>query len=287
MEAVTSVSHLAVAPVQMDPEPKGRVERVDLLDLSFDPLTLDEATEQCIEWCLSRPGAGSRLIITANAAILCMMRRDPALASACQSGELVLADGMSVVWGLRMAGAKVPERVTGVDLMGRLLRRGAKERLRVYLLGARPNVVAKLASLCESRHPGIIVVGKRDGYFGEDDHPAIIEDIRKAQPHLLLVGMPTPFKEVWCHRHREALGVPVILGVGGSFDVHAGFVRRAPAIFQRLGLEWSWRLLMEPRKLWRRYLTTNVEFLWLVGRELLTKKLGLFGSKGRLRKTVR
>ena len=102
----------------------------------------------------------------------------------------------------------------------------------------------------------------------------IVEEIRASQPHLLFVGMPSPFKEVWCERHRERLNVPVIIGVGGSFDVLAGFIRRAPRWAQAAGLEWLWRLLMEPRKLWKRYLTTNCEFVWLAGREIVARRLG-------------
>lgn len=285
MEAVPSVSQRASSPVRIQPDPE-RVQRVRLLDLGFDPISLDEAADRCIEWSQRGAEAGSNLVITANAAILCMMRKDQALAAACRGGELILADGMSVVWGLRMSGADVPERVTGVDLMGRLLERGAEVGLRVYLLGARPDVVAKLARLCEKRYPGIVIAGYRDGYFSEEDHPAIIQHIRESQPHVLLVGMPTPFKEVWCNRYRKELAVPVLLGVGGSFDVHAGYVRRAPKLLQSMGLEWFWRLLMEPQKLWKRYLTTNVEFIWMAGREILSRRLGLFARKGH-RETVR
>ncbi len=128
--------------------------------------------------------------------------------------------------------------------------------------------------MSRTRHPGIEIAGFRDGYFGPDDHPGIVEEIRASRPHLLFVGMPSPFKEVWVERHRERLDVPVMIGVGGSFDVLAGFIKRAPRWTQAAGLEWLWRLLMEPRKLWKRYLTTNSEFIWLAGREILARHLG-------------
>ena len=102
-----------------------------------------------------------------------------------------------------------------------------------------------------------------------------VEDVRRCAPHLLFIGMPSPFKETWCERFRGRLDVPVMIGVGGSFDVLAGFIQRAPRWAQRLGMEWAWRLLMEPRKLWKRYLTTNSEFLWLAGREVVARRLGL------------
>ncbi len=254
-------------------------KRAELLDLGFDPATMEAAVERCISWC-----EGPRLprtVVTANAAILCMMRRDDELRAACRAGDLILADGMSVVWAMKAAGMPLPERVAGCDLMDRLLARGAEKGLRVYFLGAKPEVVAELARRCASLYPGIVVAGWRDGYFKESDHAAIVEEIRAARPHMLFVGMPSPFKEVWCERHRARLDVPVIMGVGGSFDVHAGYVKRAPAAFQSLGMEWSWRLLMEPRKMWKRYLTTNSEFVWVAGREVISRRFGSPASHGR------
>lgn len=243
------------------------------MGLRFDPETMRSAVARCVAWCTA-PRA-PHTVVTANAAVLCMSREDPALAQACRAGDLVLADGMSVVWAFRAARTPVPERVTGCDLMARLLEAGAPLRLRAYFLGAREEVVRALAESCAERYPGLVVAGWRNGYFAEKDHAAIVEDIRAARPHLLFVGMPSPFKEVFCERHRERLDVPVIMGVGGSFDVHAGFVRRAPLALRRAGLEWAWRLLMEPRKMWRRYLTTNSRFVWEAGREALARRFGL------------
>lgn len=245
-------------------------DRADLLGLAFDRATMRSAVARCLEWCLGR--RASHTVITVNASHVCMMRRDAELRDACQKGDLILADGMSVVWAFRWAGIPLPERVTGVDLMSRLLEVASEHRLRVYFLGAKPEVVARLASLCGDRYPGLTVAGARDGYFGPADHEAIVEEIRARKPDLLFLGMPTPFKETWSERHRARLDVPVVMGVGGSFDVLAGFVRRAPPWFQRSGMEWFWRLLMEPRKLWKRYLLTNTEFLWLAGRESLARR---------------
>ncbi len=118
------------------------------------------------------------------------------------------------------------------------------------------------------------MAGWRDGYFGASDHASIVSEIARLKPHMLFVGMPSPFKETWCERHREALGVPVIVGVGGTFDVLAGYVRRAPRLLQTVGMEWSWRLAMEPRKMWRRYLYTNTEFLGLAAQEVFRYRTG-------------
>lgn len=249
-----------------------REKRAELLDLAFDPTTLDAAVERCLSWC-EGPRA-SHIVVTANAALLCMMRHDAALRAACRAGDMVVADGMSVVWALKAAGTALPERVTGVDLMERLLERGAARGLRVYFLGARPEVVLELTRVCRRRYPGLVIAGFRHGYFAEAEHGAIVEEIREARPDLLFVGMPSPFKDIWLERHRERLDVPVIVGVGGSFDVHAGFVKRAPEVLQGAGLEWSWRLMLEPRRMWKRYLTTNSEFLWVAGRKVLARRLG-------------
>lgn len=246
--------------------------RAELLELPFDIETMQGAVDRCLAWC-----EGPRkphTVITANSAILCMMKSDPELRQACLAGDLIVPDGMSVVWTSRMTAAPFPERITGVDLMGRLLEAGATRGLSAYFLGAKPEVVAKLSELCALRYPGLVVAGYRDGYFTADDHPAIVEEIRERAPHFLFVGMPSPFKETWCERHRERLDVPVIIGVGGSFDVHAGYVRRAPEWMQSIGMEWSWRLLMEPRKMWKRYLTTNSQFAWFATRELLARRFG-------------
>jgi len=249
-----------------------RTGRPELLSLPFDRETMRSAVRRCLSWCAA-PRA-PHTVVTANAAILCLMRRDPALREACSAGDLIVADGMSVVWALRAAGSPVPERVAGVDLMARLLEEGSSLRLSAYFLGAREDVVRKLVEECALRYPGLAVAGFRNGYVSPNDHAKIVQEIRERRPHMLFVGMPSPFKEVFCERHRERLDVPVIMGVGGSFDVLAGHVARAPRFLRAAGLEWSWRLMMEPRRMWKRYLKTNSEFLWLAGREVLARRLG-------------
>ncbi len=242
------------------------------MGLSFDRESMHSAVERCLQWCAGP--RTSHTVITANAGVLCMMRRDPELRQVCQSGDLILADGMSVVWALRLASTPVPERVSGVDLMSRLLEAGATRGLRVFFLGAREEVVRPLADSCADKYPGLVVAGYRNGYFSAADHPAVVEQIRESRPHMLFVGMPSPFKEVFLQRHRARLEVPILMGVGGSFDVLTGYVARAPPWLRSVGMEWSWRLLMEPRKMWKRYLTTNTEFLWTAGREALARRLG-------------
>jgi N-acetylglucosaminyldiphosphoundecaprenol N-acetyl-beta-D-mannosaminyltransferase len=245
-------------------------DRVGLLGLTFDRLTTSAVVARCMEWCAAE--RAPHVVVTANASHICMIRQDPELRVACAAGDIIVADGMSVIWAARSAGLPLPERVAGVDLMAELLRAGGERRLRAYFLGARPQVVSRLAALCQARYPGLVVAGYRDGYFSPDEHAGIAAEIRACAPHLLFIGMPSPFKETWCERYRQVLDVPVMVGVGGSFDVHAGFIRRAPRWVQRAGLEWAWRLLMEPRKLWKRYLLTNTQFAWMAGREILARR---------------
>jgi exopolysaccharide biosynthesis WecB/TagA/CpsF family protein len=256
----------------LDEASKKRSARAGLMGLSFDAVTMDTAVARCLKLCLGP--RTSHTIITANASHLCMMRRDPEMALACRAAHLTVADGMSVVWALRASGQIALERVAGVDLMARLLAAAETHQLRIYFLGARREVVTALVQRSRAQYPGLEIAGFRDGYFGPEDHQGVVEEIRASEAHILFVGMPSPFKETWCERHRERLEVPLIVGVGGSFDVLAGFIQRAPSWMQSLGMEWFWRLLMEPRKLWKRYLTTNTEFIWLAGREIVARRLG-------------
>jgi N-acetylglucosaminyldiphosphoundecaprenol N-acetyl-beta-D-mannosaminyltransferase len=241
--------------------------RINLLGSPFDRLGMQSTVDQCISWCYGPRVAHT--VITLNAALLCMMRADQELRAACRGGDLIVADGVPVVAISRLAGVPLPERVAGVDLTARLLAEGSARGLSAYFLGARPEVVRSLADHCRRTYPGLKVAGWRDGYFSADQHPEIVAEIARLAPHMLFVGMPSPFKETWCQRHRDALGVPVIVGVGGTFDVLTGYVRRAPRALQAVGMEWSWRLAMEPRKMWKRYLRTNTQFLALAAREII------------------
>ena len=254
--------------------------RVELFDCPFDQIDMQATVEQCLAWC--EGPRSSHTVVTMNAALLCTMRRDQEMRDACRGGDLIVADGVPVVWTSRLAGRPLPGRVAGVDLTVKLLAAASERGLSVYFLGARAEVLAKLVELCRRDYPGLVIAGWRDGYFKAADHEKIVADIARLAPHMLFVGMPSPFKETWCERHRDALGVPVIAGVGGTFDVLTGVVRRAPRLLQAIGMEWSWRLAMEPRKMWKRYLRTNSEFIWLAMKQVLRNR---FTRAGRPRAT--
>ncbi len=240
----------------------------------FDLLTLEQALSQCLDWC-RQPVEGTRTVITVNAAMLVAMRKNTQLDWACRAGDLIVADGVPVVWSSRLLRAPLPGRVNGTDLMERLLDLGARNGLRVYFLGAREQVVATLAEQSARKYPRLTVAGYRNGYFTGHDYSSVIEAVRRSRADVLFVGMPTPFKEVWCTEHRDAFGVHLIIGVGGSFDVLAGFIPRAPRWMQKNGLEWAWRLIKEPTKMWKRYLVTNSIFILMVLREVLKRRANI------------
>jgi N-acetylglucosaminyldiphosphoundecaprenol N-acetyl-beta-D-mannosaminyltransferase len=181
---------------------------------------------------------------------------------------VILADGASVVWASRVLRRPLPERVTGIDLMTRLLESADQHGYRVYCLGATDDVLQDVVRRIEHEHPGARVVGRRNGYFDADQEPLVAEAIANAQPDMLFVAMSSPKKELFMARWSARMGVPVCHGVGGAFDVLAGRVKRAPERWQRLGLEWLYRVIQEPRRMWRRYLVTNTLFCGMVLREL-------------------
>ena len=213
--------------------------------------------------------------IAINAAKIVEYQEDEALRQAIRDAHLLTADGQAVVWAARLLGQKLPERVAGADLMEALLARAAARGYSVYLLGARDAVVEACVERARAEYPRLRIAGYRNGYFKPDEEHAVVDAIRAAKPDILFLGFGTPAKEYFMHRRYRELGVPFVMGVGGTFDVYAGLVRRAPIWLQRSGLEWAFRLAQEPRRMWKRYLVGNSRFLTLVAREFVNKRLGL------------
>lgn len=208
--------------------------------------------------------------VSVNAAKVVRARRDPELARIIRSCSLVNADGQAVVWAGRVLGQPLPERVTGIDLMLALWDRAARERYRVFLLGAEPAVVRQVAAIATRR--GVDVVGYRDGYWSREQEPEVVAAVREARPDLLFLAVPTPRKEYFLAGHLDDLNCGLAVGVGGSFDVVAGLRARAPRWMRGAGLEWAFRLLQEPRRLFARYLVGNTAFVLLVLREALARR---------------
>jgi len=200
------------------------------------------------------------LMVVVNASKLTLAAENARLRDVIRRADLVTADGMSVVWGARLLGARLPGRVTGIDTMERLVARAAERGWGVYFLGARQEAVEGAVSVLKARHPSLRVAGLRNGYFKGRERE-VVDEIHAACPDLLFVAMGSPAQEFFMDEHFDALGVPFSLGVGGSFDHVAGISRRAPVWMQRVGLEWFHRLASEPRRLWRRYVFGNAKFL--------------------------
>lgn len=240
--------------------------RRTLFGIGVDPLTMDRTVERCLRAVREREPLEIGVV---NAAKLVGMRRDPRLAEAVTGCDLVLADGQAVVWASRLLRAPLPERVAGIDLFMRLLAAAEPEGISVYFLGARQEVLDTMIAEVARRFPRLRVAGQRNGYFADDEQSAVADAIRDSGAQMLFLGMTSPKKEIFTAGYGKQTGVQLVHGVGGSFDILAGVTRRAPRAWQRLGLEWLYRLLQEPRRLARRYVTTNAAFLLMTARELV------------------
>ncbi|MBI1730088.1 WecB/TagA/CpsF family glycosyltransferase [Candidatus Acetothermia bacterium] len=223
--------------------------RFHLFGAPIDRLTQSEVVARAEGWIEER--RFGRLICTLDTTALMRARWDINLGEAYQKADVVAADGIGLVWASRLLGCAISERVTGIDLMERLFCNAESYGHRVFLLGAAPGVIEKAKERLEQRYPKLQVSGTHHGYFGSDDEKDLIAKINMAKPDLLFVGMGVPLQETWLIKNREKLEVPVLMGVGGSFDVLAGLVRRAPMLWQNRGLEWLWRAICQPERLWR------------------------------------
>ena len=220
-------------------------ERVNILGVAVDAVTMPEAVAAVEYYRDARAGV---TVATANAEMIMRATKDAALRDVLAAAALVVPDGAGTVWAARHLGHAMPERVAGYDLVQELLRRAPAAHRRVYFFGAAPGVAEKAKAKAEQLYPGIEIVGVRDGFFSADMNDAIISDIRTARPDLLLVALGVPKQEKWIHEHLAALGVPVAIGVGGTLDVMAGVMKRAPRWMQKAKLEWLFRGMLQPKR---------------------------------------
>ena len=252
--------------------------RQSFFGLNLDALTLPQVVEIC-DTCMD---SHARVTVgVVNAAKVVNLRSNHMLRESLMHCDLLLADGQSVVWASRLLGRPLPERVAGIDLFESLLELGARERRSVFLLGARQDVLDRLVAALRARWPDLPIAGAHHGYFTDEEAPQVAARIAASGADMLFLGITSPKKEIFLARYGAELGVSVLHGVGGSFDVMAGVTKRAPESWQRLGMEWAYRLKQEPRRLARRYLSTNTAFLGLLVRERLRPSL-LFAAEPRL-----
>ncbi len=247
-------------------------QRIDLMGIPIDALSMEQTLERVAEIIAAGEPVQHMAI---NAGKVVSSAGDAELLRVIRGCGLISADGAGVVYAARFLGQPLPERVAGVDMFTTLMDRAASRGWRPYLLGAKREVVEAVVRHFTSRHPELEIAGYRDGYFGDEDEPAIAAAIRASRADMLFVAISSPKKEKFLGRWMPELGVPFCMGVGGSFDVVAGVAKRAPGPVQDIGLEWAWRLAQEPRRMWRRYLVGNTRFVAKVLRaRLLGYRLG-------------
>lgn len=220
--------------------------RVDILGVGFDNTSKQEAVEHAYA---IQSEHKAYYVVTPNPEIVMLARENEDMRSAAQDAELVIADGIGIIYGAKILGTPMKERVPGIDFSTALMEKMEQEGRSVFLFGSKPGVADKAAENLAKRFPGLKFVGTNDGYF-TDDAP-IIEKINAAKPDLLFVCLGAPRQEKWMRSHAAELDVGLMIGAGGSLDVFAGVVERAPEAWQKMGLEWLYRLLKEPSRIGR------------------------------------
>lgn len=220
--------------------------RIDVMGVGFDNVTLAEAADRAVE-LLETPGA--HLVATPNPEIVQLARGDEEFAAVLKDAALVIPDGIGVVYAARILGRPLKGRVPGIEFAGALMKRMAKDGRRLFLLGAKPGVAELAAANLQTQYPGLVVCGTHDGYFKED--APVVEKIRESGAEVVFVCLGAPKQEKWIAQNGQATGARLLAGLGGSLDVFAGQVKRAPEAFQKLGLEWFYRLCCQPSRIGR------------------------------------
>lgn len=234
-----------------------QIKRVRLLDCYFDRITEKDA----VDWSIELIHSGRKAYIcTVNVAILMMMRSHSHLIRFIDGASLIVADGQPIIWLSKLLKCGLPERVTGIDLIEAIVARAEQEGFGVYLLGSTPELIQRSAEALLAKHPNL-KLHFSDGYFPLEHSQKEVEKINNSGASILFVGMGVPRQDIFLGRNLPKLNVNLAMGVGGSFDVIAGLRTRAPLWMQRYGLEWLYRLVQEPKRLGKRYVITNSQFL--------------------------
>jgi N-acetylglucosaminyldiphosphoundecaprenol N-acetyl-beta-D-mannosaminyltransferase len=239
------------------------ITEVNVLGCPITSLTLEGFVIKAEEFISSKM---PHYIAMMNVAKLVQMRFDKELAESILTADLIGADGVPLVWASRLLGRALPGRVNGTDLMYKLLDKSDEKRYRIFFFGAEEDVLQRVLRKVHLEYPGVKIAGWHSGYFDATEELKIAHEIRLSQADILFIAFSSPKKELWIKQYFNLMRVPVIHGVGGSFDVMAGKVRRAPLWMQKSGLEWLFRLLQEPARMWRRYLVTNGLFILFLAR---------------------
>ncbi|WP_374357600.1 WecB/TagA/CpsF family glycosyltransferase [Pseudoduganella danionis] len=239
-------------------------QRVTMMGCEMDNLSMEE-TLQTVEGFIASGKPHQHVVV--NVDKLVKASRDAELRRIINECALINIDGMPVVWAARMLGIPIKERVAGVDLFEALMQRSSQKQWRVYLLGAREEVVSAVKQVYEKKYPGLIIAGYRNGYWKPEEEAGVVDAITAARADLLFVAISSPKKEHFLGQYQAQMRIPFAMGVGGTFDVAVGRVKRAPVWMQRSGLEWFYRFLQEPRRMFRRYFIDDMAFIGLFLKE--------------------
>ena len=237
-------------------------ERVEILGVQVDAVTMAEAVARVENLIAEKK---SSMVATANAEMILNATHDAELKKILNAAELVVPDGAGTVWAARHLGKQMPERVAGFDLVQELMKISPARGIKFFLFGAAPGIADKAKLKAEALYPGIKIVGTRNGYFKAEDEPEIISQIKNSRADILLAALGVPKQEKWLFKYKDELKVPVSIGVGGTFDVMAGVVRRAPLWMQKARLEWLFRAMLQPSRAGR--LLALPKFVWKVHKQ--------------------
>lgn len=239
--------------------------RTEVMGVAFDNVSMEEALEKAME-LLDQPGP--HLVVTPNAIIVQDAQKDKEFADIIAQADLVIPDGVGVLYSSRILGRPLKSRVPGVDLASGIMSRICKTGHRLFLLGAKPGVAEEAGRRLTEQYPGLMICGTQDGYFKDD--AAVAEQIRQSGADVVFVCLGAPKQEKWAAKYGEAAGAHLYLGLGGSIDVFAGAVERAPAFWQNIGMEWLYRGIKEPKRL-KRMLKLPLFLVAAVGRRIQGK----------------
>lgn len=220
--------------------------RIDVLGVGFDNMTMDQAVAEGVRLMNTE---GAHYVVTPNPEIVETCREDPEAMEAVQGADLVIADGIGVIYGAKLLGTPLKQKLPGIEFAQNLMGRMAQNGKTLFLLGAKPGVAEEAARRLREQYPGLTIVGTHDGYFKEDG--PVVEEIRRSGADVVFVCLGAPKQEKWMRTNGEATGAHLLLGLGGCLDVFSGTVQRAPEIYQKLGLEWFHRLLKNPSRVGR------------------------------------
>lgn len=236
-------------------------KRLNLLNLPVDALTMEETINTIDNSIISETPLHH---VVVNAAKMVNAQKDLKLRESIVNCDIINADGQAVVWASKILKKPLPERVAGIDIMENLVALAARKNYKIFFLGAKEEVVKKVVERYSAEFGEQIIAGYRNGYFGEEEEFMVAKEIARTKPDILFVAISSPKKEIFLNTYKSLINAPFVMGVGGSFDVVSGLVKRAPFWMQKNGLEWLYRVYQEPGRMWKRYLITNWKFIFLV-----------------------